>query len=178
LIRAAVLLDGGYFSKINKKYFSEARVDLLKLSNILCEGYFRLITYYYDCMPYQSGFPTMEERTRYANKHRFITALRKLERFEVRLGRLGKRGNTFQQKGVDVSFALDLARLSERKLVDKAIIVAGARDFVPAVQFANEQGIITQNVYYPRIREFSYHLRDTCLETREITQDLIDSAKF
>jgi len=146
LIRAAVLIDGGYFLKINKKFFGKARVDLLKLSNILCGECFRLITYYYDCMPYQSGIPTPNERKMYANKYRFITALRKLERFEVRLGRLGKKGSDFEQKGVDVRFGLDLARLSDRKQIDKAIIVSGDSDFVPAVQYANECGIPTQNV--------------------------------
>lgn len=127
-------------------------------------------------MPYQSGIPTLEERTRYANMDRFISAIRKLDRFVVRLGRLVKRNDKFEQKGVDVQFALDLSRLCLRNMIDKAIIVSGDSDFVPAVQEANDNDIITQSVYHPE--EFSYHLRDVCDERRKITKELIDSTSF
>lgn len=174
--RVAVLIDEGYFSAITKQFFQSARVDFVKFSNILCKGCERVITYYYTCMPYQSPIPTKKERIRYANKDRFLSALRKYERFEVRLGRLVKRDGGFRQKGVDVRFALDLSNLCTYNMIDKAIIVSGDSDFVPAVEDANEKGVITQNVYHPS--RFSYHLRDVCKESKWITQGLIDSSIY
>lgn len=176
MARCAVLIDAGYFSQITKKFFGLARVDMLKFSNNLCQGNYRVITYYYDCMPYQSGNPTREEKVRYTNRQRFFTALNRLERFEVRLGRLQKRDESFQQKGVDVQFVLDLSRLCREGAVDKVIIVSGDSDFVPAVVEANELGVVTQNVYYNYPQEFSFHLRDACTDTKKITQELIDAS--
>ena len=82
---AAVFIDGGYFAALLRDYFNEVRVDFLRLSDMLCSGFERFRTYYYDCMPYQSNPPTDEERKRYADKIRFIEYLKKLPRFEVRL---------------------------------------------------------------------------------------------
>ncbi|GAG04037.1 unnamed protein product [marine sediment metagenome] len=173
---AAVLIDEGYFSAITKKFFESARVDFLKFSNILCKSCRREITFYYTCMPYQSSTPTADERIRFANKDRFLNALRKYDRFEVRLGRLVKRDDGFRQKGVDVQFALDLSNLSNENKIDRAIIVAGDSDFVPAIKDANEKGVITENVHHPV--EFSYHLRDVCQESRWITKGLIEASRF
>ena len=148
---------------------------MLLFSENLCTNYRRIQTYYYYCMPYQSGTPTYEERRRYARMDKFIHVLSHLDKFTVRLGRLMKKSDdSFMQKGVDVQFALDLAELSSNKIIDKAIIVSGDSDFVPAVEKANEKGVITQNVYY--YKEFSYHLRDVCTERRIIDQDLINAS--
>jgi hypothetical protein len=69
-------------------------------------------------MPYQSNPPTPEEQKRYAGRHRFITRLSLLPRFEVRLGRLVYRGvdetgePIFQQKRVDCMIGVDMAILA------------------------------------------------------------------
>jgi uncharacterized LabA/DUF88 family protein len=81
---------------------------------------------------------------------------------------------TFSQKGVDVEFALDLAELCHNGTIDKALIVSGDSDFVPAVERVNKLGIVTQNVYSPY--QFSYHLRDHCTDRREIDQKLINDS--
>lgn len=129
-------------------------------------------TYYYHCMPYQSGTPTYEERRRYARMDKYLTIVRRLDNFTVKLGRLMKKNDgTFQQKGVDVEFALDMTELSGTGAIDKAIIVSGDSDFVPAVERASYLGVICQNVYHPI--EFSYHLRSVCAEERVIDNKLI-----
>ena len=78
--RAAVLIDGGYFAKLLEMDFSRPKVDFYKFSENVCEGYERLRTYYYTCMPYQSNPPTDEERQRYSAMDKFIYTLRKLPR--------------------------------------------------------------------------------------------------
>ena len=87
----------GYFAALLRDYFNEVRVDFLRLSDMLCSGYERFRTYYYDCMPYQSNSPTDEERKRYADNSRFIEYFKKLPRFEVRLGKFRKGRYGFEQ---------------------------------------------------------------------------------
>jgi len=74
---------------------------------------------------------------------------------------------------VDVLFACDLVRLCARNVVEKAIIVAGDADFVPAVEIARKELVITKLFYYPG--RCSPHLYDVCDEREKLTQDLIDS---
>jgi uncharacterized LabA/DUF88 family protein len=173
--RTVVLIDAGYLDKIIKKYYNEVKINMLTFSTNLCIGCERIQTYYYDSMPFQSGNPNFEERRRYARKDKYINRIKKLDKFTIKLGHCLKYHNgTYSQKGVDVEFALDLSELCTTDAIDKAIIVSGDSDFVPAVERANKLGVITQNVYSPY--QFSYHLRDKCIETREINQQLIDSS--
>lgn len=126
-------------------------------------------------MPYQSGTPAWRERKRYAKMDKYISVIRRLDRFTVKLGRLHKKDDDdFKQKGVDVEFALDLSNLCLTGMIDKAIIISGDSDFVPAVERANDLGVDTENVYHAI--EFSYHLRDVCRYSREIDDQLIEES--
>jgi uncharacterized LabA/DUF88 family protein len=178
--KAIVLIDGAYFNKVLEKLFHRPPFSYKKFSNILCSNANceRIRTYYYHCMPYQSNPPTMSERKRYSEMDSFIAHLRNLPRFEIRLGRLQKIGRSFKQKGVDVWFSVDLVKLSCRGNIDKAVLVTGDSDFVPAVNVAKEEGIITI-LYYSKTPPMYVHkeLLDACDEKYEITQGLIDASK-
>jgi len=115
----------------------------LAFSENLCDDSYRVQTFYYHCMPYQSGTPTYEERRRYARMDKYLTFVRRLDSFTVKLGRLMRKNDgIFQQKGVDVEFALDMTELSVAGTINKAIIVSGDSDFVPAVERATKVGVI------------------------------------
>jgi hypothetical protein len=87
-----IFIDGGYLQKLSLQMAPECRIDMAKLVRwIACDLPVRRV-YYYDCLPYQSPLPTTEERERVSRKQKFFQALEKLDRFEVRLGRLEKRG--------------------------------------------------------------------------------------
>ncbi|EAH4572130.1 NYN domain-containing protein [Campylobacter lari] len=47
-----------------------------------------------------------------------------------------------RQKGVDIKIALDIAKLSLRKDVEKIILMTGDSDFIPAIKLARREGII------------------------------------
>lgn len=81
-----------------------------------------------------------------------------------------------EQKGVDVLFACDLVRLAARNVIQKAIIIAGDSDYVPAVNIAKEEMVITKLIYVPG--HCSPHLYNVCDERRRLTQALIDSVSF
>ena len=100
-----------------------------------------------NCMPYQSCPATEEERRRFASMDKFVYTLRKLPRFEVKLGRLGCVGGEFIQKRVDIALAADLVRLSCGRMIQKAVLVTGDSDFMPAIEAAKDAGVLV-TLYY------------------------------
>lgn len=177
--KVAVFIDGGYLGKVLKLVFGEPRIDYEKFSDKLCEGTERWRTYYYDCMPMLPSEPTAEEKWRYAAKQRFIEYLRRLNRFEVRLGKLIKIPDRSKpiQKGVDVLLSVDLVRMSWDKQIQRAILVTGDSDFVPAVIAAKDAGVLTI-AYYSRGAPTVYahdELLTCCDERYEISNPLIRS---
>jgi len=176
MAKAIVFIDGGYFAKVLKNIFDEPDIDYELFSNKICGDAERIRTYYYDCMPYQSSPPAPEESRRYAEMDKFIYRLKHLNRFEVRLGRLQKIGEKFKQKGVDVLLSVDLVRLGWARQIDRAILVTGDSDFVPAIKAARDAGVVVI-VYYSKKPPMYVHdeLLANCDESYEITRQIIDS---
>ncbi|MBM4036354.1 MAG: NYN domain-containing protein [Planctomycetes bacterium] len=72
-----------------------------------------------------------------------------MPRFQARLGRLQRTQDPtgawkFIQKKVDVLLTVDLVRLSCEKQIQRAVLIAGDSDFVPAIQVARDAGTIVQ----------------------------------
>jgi uncharacterized LabA/DUF88 family protein len=176
MTRAAVLIDGSYFAKILENDFSRPKIDFCKFSEIICKGAERLRTYYYTCMPYQNNPPTEEERRRFSAMDKFIYTLRKLPRFEVRLGKSGWAGGDLVQKRIDMLLAVDLVRLSWGKLIGTAILVTGDSEFVPAVESAKDAGVLVQ-LYYSR-SSIHDELLSAVDESFEISDELIDACRM
>jgi len=175
--RAVVFIDNGYLSKILKKYFKEPNIDYSVFSDNICGECERLRTYVYDCMPYQSNPPTPDERTRYSKKNRFLNSLEKSPRVEVKLGKLQKiwvdGKYKFKQKMVDVLLSVDLVKLSWSKQIQDAIIVAGDRDYVPALKASKDAGVLTKIYYKQPVHDEILSICDECIE---IDQDLINKS--
>jgi uncharacterized LabA/DUF88 family protein len=150
--RYAVFVDGGYIKAVLKQ-FGEPRISCRKLSELFADKDERLRTYYYDCAPFQSNPPTPEEQQRKRNFDSFVSALQaRVPRFQLRRGRLQRildaSGNSkFIQKKVDVLLTVDLVRLSCERQIQRAVLIAGDSDFVPAIQVARDAGTIVQ-VYH------------------------------
>jgi uncharacterized LabA/DUF88 family protein len=184
--RAVVLIDNGYLSAILRDEFEEERVDYLKFSEIVCSGYHRLRTYVYDCLPYQANPPTAEQQTLYAGKIKFFNALSKLPSFEPRFGKQRPRGSGFIQKGVDVLLTVDLVRLSSKSQIQKAFLVAGDGDYVPAVKTAKDEGVSVklyhsgafQTIDGHTMPKYSNELWQICDEREIISSALIEKCKF
>jgi uncharacterized LabA/DUF88 family protein len=147
--RYAVFIDGGYLRAV-LTHFGEPRISYRKLSESFAQGDERLRTYYYDCAPFQSNPPTPDEKERKRKFDRFLNYLQtNVPRFQDRLGRLQRiqdpGGTTkFTQKKVDVLLTVDLVRLSCEKQIQRAVLIAGDSDFVPAIQVARDAGTIVQ----------------------------------
>jgi uncharacterized LabA/DUF88 family protein len=177
--KAIVFIDGGYYAKVRRNVFNDAPIKLDKFSELLCSKHNceRVRTYFYDCMPYQSDPPTADESWRTAQKNKFIYNLRKLPRFEFRAGRLQKIGTTFNQKGVDTLFSVDLVTYAYSGRIDKAILVTGDSDFVPAIMVAKDTGTVVI-LYYSRGPGVYAHdeLLNVVDEKYEITQEIVNNS--
>ena len=154
--RIAAFIDGAYFEKILRDDFGQPRIDYQKLSASMSTDVDHLRTYYYNCLPYMSPTPTEEELERLQNRQRFYHALERIDRFEVRLGKLALRGNMdtgnyyFEQKGVDVLLAVDMTALAMKRLVTHVSVLTADDDFVPALRLVKQEGVIIRLFHYPR----------------------------
>jgi uncharacterized LabA/DUF88 family protein len=176
MARCAVLIDGAYLDKVLQNDFATARIDIGKLADELAGDMERLRTYYYHCMPFQSVPPTPEERVRFAAMDRFIFNLKKLPRFQFRQGKLQRIGAELKQKRVDIWMAVDLVRMSSNRQIEKAILVTGDSDLVPAIEAAKDEGVVVVLFYSPNSRHDE--LLQACDERYEITRDLIEKTKL
>jgi len=171
-----VFIDGGYFNKVLENDFNRPRIDYYKFSELLCDpNYERLRTYYYNCMPFQD-YSTDEENSRYLAMEKFIHSLKRLPRFEIRLGKLERINGAFVQKRVDILLAVDLVRLSWGEQIKTAIIITGDSDFVPAVEAAKDAGVLVQ-LYYSK-SSIHDELLSAVDESFEITIGLIEQSKI
>ena len=178
---AAVFIDGGYLDKVMYHDFRNQRIDMAKLAHEMALPDELLRAYYYHCLPYQSNPPTEEERKRYANKHRFITALGYLSRFEVRLGRLVFRGHDsdgepiFVQKRVDCMLGVDMALLAGKGKITNLAVFSGDSDLYPVIQAVKSEGILVTLWHgsYGHNTAPSRELVEVCDERRELTPELV-----
>ena len=181
--RIAIFIDGGYFAKVLREEFENVRVDFGQLAERVAGGIDILRTYYYDCMPYQSSSPTPEERERYSGHRRFVSALERIPRFQVRLGKLAFRGvrddgtPIFEQRQVDILLGVDLALLAAKHQITNAALVSGDSDFLPAVRAAKDEGVLISLFHgsdLPPHRE----LWETADERTAFTREFMDSVRL
>ena len=174
--KCALFVDGGYLNKILKKFFNAQDIDYLKLSDVICKDLRlrRLRTYYYQCMPIVREGNKIDSMKQ-ANMQRFLTNLRRLPRFDVRLGRLQLIGGQFRQKMIDVLMSLDIATMSYENQIQHAILIAGDADFIPAIKKAKDYGIIVHLFYHPS----SVHneIMDEVDERHEINFEFIEKCR-
>ena len=180
--RVAVFIDAGYLTKVLEEYY-KPKIDYYKLVNWSCEKEELLRAYYYDCPPYQSPNPTPEESEKMSKKQSFFAALESSPRFTLRQGRLEPRGyddkgkRIFAQKRIDSQLGVDMASIVTKKQAEIVVIISGDSDFVPFVQFAQQEGAIVRLVHGPKN---SYHreLWKIVDERKEITEELLHQIKL
>ena len=172
--RIAIFIDGGYLDKVAES--ENIWIDYRKFAREVAGDQKLLRAYYYNCLPFQSGCPTPNEMEHKAKKDRFYSHLEGLERFEVRLGRLAKRGQgadgkpIFEQKSADILLAIDLIRLSTAHMIDTAVLVAGDSDFIPAIKAAKDAGV---SVILRSSRRVYGGLWNICDERIQLTHEFL-----
>lgn len=150
-MRLAIFIDAGYLFKVLSNELGGVKVDFEKLPGHITARVSAnvdlLRTYYYHCLPYQSNPPTPDEQARFGSAQKFHSFLDRLPRFQVRLGKLARRGPDasgsyhYEQKLIDVLLSVDLVQLSATKQITHAALIAGDSDFCPAVEAAKNSGV-------------------------------------
>lgn len=177
----AVFIDGGYLDKVLMYDHPGQRIDYEGLVRTMVGEDELLRAYYYHCLPYQSDPPTEDESKRYGAKHRFVTALTHLPRFEVRLGKLAYRGTDdtgepiYQQKRVDLMLGVDMALLAGKGRIAKLVLFSGDSDYIPAIEAVKSEGVLTtlwHGSHSSRTRP-GRELRAVCDERCELTADIV-----
>lgn len=179
--RTAIFIDGAYLDHVLKDEFDDARIDYQALFRYLAGEQDLLRVHYYHCPVYQGNPPTEDERTRYAAQRKFFSALERMPRCTVRLGRLAYRGKSrsgrrqFEQKRVDILLGVDLVLLSAKQAIREAVIVAGDSDFIPAVTVAKAEGVLIR--LYHGVKPHADLWREADERIR-FNQTLIDSVRL
>lgn len=148
--KTSIFIDGGYLNRILKNNFNAVVIDYRKLSEFISKSLElnNLRTYYYTCMPIRRKGNYVDGK-RYIKMQKFLGNLRRLPRFEVKLGKLQLVGGQFKQKMVDVLMSIDIIKKSFGKEVKQIILIAGDADFVPAIKTAKDQDVIVHLFYHP-----------------------------
>ena len=174
--KAAIFIDGGYLNRVLKDYFGEPNIDYVKLCDAICNDLElkRLRTYFYHCMPIVREGNKIDEK-KHADMQRFISRLKRLPRFEVKLGRLQLIGGHFKQKMVDVLMSLDIVNMCFDRQIQHAVLIAGDSDFIPAIRRAKDYGAIVHLFYHQK----SVHneILDEIDELHTITEEIISKCR-
>ena len=154
--KTVCFIDSNYLNNSLSTIFGgRPRLNYNKLIDHLTNHDQNLLrTYFYDCKTYMSQVPTEDEMMRRTKQQKFHGYLQTLPQVECRFGRLKKsideQGNIhYEQKKVDVMFSIDLVKLATKHLVDRAVVVTGDLDMLPAIQVAKDEGVIVE-LWYAR----------------------------
>ena len=140
--RAVVIIDGGYLRKVEEQ-LRIRNIDLCGLTDHLCKPAYRIRSFYFDGRTQQN--------------QSFHDYLQIQNRFDVVLGDVVQReaicphcNQSFTidtQKRVDVALAVELVHQATAKNADLIVLIAGDRDFLPAVTAAKHAGAIVRLIH-------------------------------
>jgi uncharacterized LabA/DUF88 family protein len=170
--KVAVLIDGGHLRVLAAKAKLHYENDLIeKVAHACVHGDETLIrVLYYDCAPYEGTvkLPVSGNDLTFAKNDAWVRNLATRDYFAFRRGELKFRGfkprkipvagrplvdddfkPDFEQKGVDMRIGLDMATFSERRSVDRVILLTGDTDCVPAMKHARKAGLQVALVNLP-----------------------------
>ncbi len=173
-MKVAILIDGGFLRVLSRKAGFDYNPDFIEKVAHACmdPGVERLQkVLYYDCAPYAGTqhLPVSGTPTNWAGNDQWLSDLACKDYFAVRRGILKFRGYklkripyqptrslvdadfepVFEQKGVDMRIGLDIASMSDDRIVDRVVLVTGDTDCVPAMKHARKAGLQVVLVHLP-----------------------------
>lgn len=175
--KCAIFIDGGYLNRVLDKFGKDISLDYLKFSEQICLdlNLNRLRTYFYHCLPFIRA-DNNHDMSRHRSMQKFLSKLKRLPRFEIKLGKLQLIGNQFRQKMVDVLMSLDIVNMCFDNKVQYVVLIAGDTDFVPAIKKAKDCGAIVHLFYHPK--SIHNRLLDEVDELHIISEELINKCRI
>lgn len=181
--RVAVLVDGGHVRALaaqSKIKYDAAFIEKVAHACVAAdETLLRIL--YYDCAGFvgEKKLPVSGKPHKFEASDHWLNDLASRDLFAVRRGVLKFRGwkpkktplattsptdddfaPDFEQKGVDMRIGLDMATFSERRSVERIILVTGDTDCVPAMKHARKAGLQVVLIQLPKSRktpELTWH---------------------
>ena len=173
MIRAVVMVDGGYLRVLARKAGYAYDPDYIEKCAHACidatqEALLRVL--YYDCAPYVGSkpLPVSGALTHFTGSDAWLKELATRDLFAVRQGVLKFRGfkpkrvpvattalsdsdfkPDFEQKGVDMRIGLDIATYSDARSTDRIILVTGDTDCIPAMKHGRKSGLQIALIAFP-----------------------------
>ena len=161
--RVMVYIDGSNLHHSLNQAAGRTDLDFSKFSQKLVGDHRQLVRTYY----YNAPLDQTREPERYRSQQGFFERLRRIDYFEVRLGRLVYRGfPSFApyEKGVDIRLGTDMLVHGFARNYDVAILVSGDTDFADAVQAIKDRGLHVEVALFDRTG--SQRLRDVADKVR------------
>lgn len=174
MLRKVLLIDGGalrVFARSVGQSYSGDFVEDFAAACIEDDQEHLLRTLYYDAPPFEGRVtaPVSNEERSFSRSTAFLDDLARRERFAVRRGALMFRGwkprrfvfsaddppsdrdydPIFEQKGVDMRIGLDIASFSERRTIDRLLLVTTDSDLVAAMKYGRRAGLEVGIVQLP-----------------------------
>ncbi len=167
--RCMVFIDGSNLYHALKETGRSVQVDFAHLvGELVTSGRELVRVYYYNAPVNVSEVPEQHKR-----QQRFLSRMRQIPYFEVKLGRLVRRPHGMVEKGVDVRLATDMVAMGLRNHYDVAILVSGDGDFSDAVQAVKDAGLHVE-LAFPKCKALSTQLLEAC----DLHTPLEDSKHF
>lgn len=183
-MRVAVLIDGGHLRACAKKAGKTYDNTFIEAFALACveSGEYLLRILYYDSPQFRGNvsLPVSGGTHSFQSSDRWLHDLAKRDKFAVRRGKLAFRGwspktvpiaghalqdsdfkPNFEQKGVDMRIGLDIATISDKRSVDRIVLVSGDTDMIPAMKHARKAGL---EVVIVEPNPAQIHVHDTILE--------------
>jgi uncharacterized LabA/DUF88 family protein len=174
--RIAILIDGGYLRAITKNNHLTYDPTFIETFALNCraqdEEIFRIL--YYDCAPFEGikRLPVSGTPHHFHSNDLWLSELSKKDLFAIRKGVLKFRGfkprrtpvgtglpltdadfkPDFEQKGVDMRIGLDIAVYSEKRVVDRIVLVSNDTDCAAALKHGRKAGLQIVVVELPGCR--------------------------
>jgi len=188
-MKTVLLIDGGYLRACCKPTYNN---DLIEAFATSCfdEAEYLFRIFYYDSPQFRGkvDLPVSGEKTSFQSNDTWLKELSQRPRFAVRQGTLGFRGwkprkipiaekaltdkdfaPVFEQKGVDMRIGLDIASFSERRSVERILLVSGDTDMIPAMKQARKSGLEVGLIQLPKP---VYDLHRTLLAHCDFVRDV------
>jgi len=172
-----IFIDGGYLRNGIKEKFGHEKIDFSGLPWIFANkarwGTIQMEftrIYYYDAI-----VDFRDNQEKYKEQDSYFENLRKIDNYEVKLGRLIKtsKEDGYRQKGVDVLLAIDMISKAHLNHYDIALLLAGDDDYLDMVKSIKDfTGKRVYGAYFER--NASKRLIDSFDKRIPITQDIIN----
>jgi len=167
--RCMVFIDGSNLYHALKETKRSVAIDFAYLVGELVTSGRELVRVYY----YNAPVNERDDPEQHKRQQRFLSRMRRLPYFEVKLGRLVRRKHGMIERGVDVRLATDMVAMGVRDHYDVAILVSGDGDFADAVQAVKDAGKHVE-LAFPKCKALSNQLLEAC----DLHTPLEDSKHF